>query len=199
MRKILGTMLVLLLAALVGTGSGPAWAACSVPLFAYRHGTVTFAEGGHVARIHVEIADKSAQIEVGLMCRPSLDADAGMLFDFPYTTQSSFWMKNTLVPLAIAFIDSDWHIVRIMEMAVAPDPTADDASKFPLYNPQKPYRYALEVNTGYFTKHNLDDHADVRFIPEGSLSPRRGVPAEVAGGPGSAPRPSSMELTLSLW
>ncbi|HLW61548.1 MAG TPA: DUF192 domain-containing protein [bacterium] len=189
MRKILGTMLVLLLAASVGTGPGSAWAGCSAPLFAYRHGTVTFSEAGRTARIRVEIADKSDQMEVGLMCRPSLDADAGMLFEFPYPTEGAFWMKNTLVPLAIAFIDSDWHIVRIMEMAVAPDPTADDASKFPLYEPKKTYRYALEVNAGYFTKHNLDEHAEVRFISEGSLAPGREIPAEVANEPMSTPHP----------
>jgi uncharacterized membrane protein (UPF0127 family) len=106
------------------------------------------------------------------MCRPQLDADAGMLFVFPTPTEVAFWMKNTLIPLSIAFIDSDWHIVGLMEMPVAADPSSDDPRKFPLYGPQKPYRYALEVNAGFFAAHGITTRAVVRFMPrEGRLPP----------------------------
>jgi hypothetical protein len=81
-------------------------------------------------------------------------------------------MKNTLIPLAIAFIDSDWHIVRIMEMAVAPDPAE---GPFTYYEPPKPYRYALEVNAGFFARHEISERAEVRFIPpEGGRTPTPG-------------------------
>jgi uncharacterized membrane protein (UPF0127 family) len=110
----------------------------------------------------VELADTPDRQAVGLMCRPTLDPDAGMLFMFHYSTRGAFWMKNTLIPLAIAFIDSDWHIVRIMEMAVAPDPAE---GPFTYYEPPKPYRYALEVNAGFFARREISERAEVRFLP----------------------------------
>jgi uncharacterized protein len=145
---------------------------CSVPLFAYRSGTVSLSDGGHVTRVHVQVADTPDRQQTGLMCRNALDADAGMLFVFPAPTEGAFWMKNTLIPLAIAFINSNWRIVRIMEMPVAPDPTADDPGKFLLYDPHVPYRYALEVNTGFFKAHGISEHAEVRFNQEGSRLPQ---------------------------
>ncbi len=162
--------------ALAGGGALPAGAsACSVPLFAYRGGTVIMSDGGHVARVRVQIADTPDRQEVGLMCRNILDPDSGMLFVFPTPVRESFWMKNTLIPLAIAFIDSNWHIVRIMEMPVAADPTSDDPSKFPLYDPHLPFRYALEVNSGFFKTHEISEHAQLRFVQEtsGFLLPQR--------------------------
>jgi len=159
--------------AMLGAGPVPAHGACSVPLFAYRHGSVFFSERGRVERVRVELADTDDRMEVGLMCRTALDPDAGMLFLFPYTTNSPFWMKNTLIPLSIAFIDSNWRIVKIMEMAVAPDP---EKGPFATYGPDTPYRYALEVNAGYFTRHGLDTGAEVRFESQ-------------AGGRSPTPRP----------
>ena len=149
--------------AVLGSAPAPARGACSAPLFAYRHGSVFFSERGRVERVRVELADTGDRMEVGLMCRTALDPDAGMLFLFSTSTSTPFWMKNTLIPLAIAFIDSNWHIVKIIEMAVAPDPAQ---GPFATYGPDKPYRYALEVNAGYFTRHALDDGAEIRFEPQ---------------------------------
>ena len=163
MNKALA-VIIAVVAALAGIGPGTVRAAaCSVPIFAYRHGNVFFTEAGREERVRVEVADTEDRMEVGLMCRPSLDPDAGMLFVFAAPTQESFWMKNTLIPLAIAFMDSDWHIVGILEMPVAQDPAA---GPFPTYGPEKPYRYALEVNAGFFAKHDLDERAQVRFAPQ---------------------------------
>ncbi len=174
--------IIAIVGVLAGAGLGTVRAAaCDVPLFAYRHGNVFFTEGGRVERVRVEVADTEDRLEVGLMCRPSLDPDAGMLFVFAAPTQASFWMKNTLIPLAIAFMDSDWHIVAILEMPMAQDPAA---GPFPTYRPEKPYRYALEVNAGFFSKHDLDDRAQVRFAPQ-----------ETEGVPGNSPRGCSSGLT----
>jgi uncharacterized membrane protein (UPF0127 family) len=162
MRRAIWVGITMLVAGLVGPGPDAAHAACFVPLFAYRHGTVVFSEGGRVVRVRVEIADTPERQEIGLMCRTILDPDAGMLFMYPDITWTQFWMKNTFIPLSIAFIDPRWHIVRIMEMAVAPDPVE---GPFIIYDPAKPYRYALEVNRAFFTKHELDEHAEVRFVP----------------------------------
>jgi uncharacterized protein len=157
------------LLALVGGRPLPAGAsACSVPLFAYRAGTVSMSDGGHFARVRVQIADTPDRQQIGLMCRNTLDPDSGMLFIFPTTVRESFWMKNTLIPLAIAFIDANWRIVRIIEMPVAPDPTSEDPSTFPLYDPHLPFRYALEVNSGFFRIHEISEHAELRFVQETS-------------------------------
>lgn len=159
---------------LAGGGPPPARAAaCLAQLFAWRSGIVVLNDGGHVARVRVQIADTPDRQQVGLMCRNTLDPDAGMLFTFPASVRTSFWMKNTLIPLAIAFIDARWHIIRIMEMPVAADPTADDASKFPLFGPQQPFQYALEVNAGFFKAREITERAEVRFTQDSSRTPHQ--------------------------
>ena len=143
-------------------GAGPGWGdgPCQVPAFPYKHGIVTFAETGHTTQVRVEIADTSETQEYGLMCRTTLESDAGMLFTFADATKEAFWMKNTLIPLSIAFIDSGWHVVSIMDMKIEPDP----ANPVALYAPPRPYRYALEVNQGFFAQHGIDAGAQVSFL-----------------------------------
>ena len=157
-----GTAIVVL----AGAGQRPAGAgACSVPMYAYRTGAVIFSERGRTIRVRVQIADTPELQGTGLMCRSSLEPDAGMLFIFPASTREPFWMKNTLIPLTIAFIDVNWHIVEILEMPVAADPTSDDPTRFPLYGPHQPYRYAIEVNAGFFKQREITERAEVRYIP----------------------------------
>ena len=134
---------------------------CTVPAFRYRHGVVSFTEHGTTAGVRVEIADTEEAREVGLMCRRALDPDAGMLFIFADLTRAPFWMKNTLIPLSIAFLDNRWHVVGLDDMRVAPNPADPPLSD--LWAPNKAYRYALEVNQGFFKTHELDNKAKVRF------------------------------------
>ncbi len=94
----------------------------------------------------VEIADTPEARGLGLMFRPSLDPDAGMLFDFGEETTSSFWMANTILPLSIAFIQADGTIIDIEDMQ-----PLDTTS----VGPGAPYWYALETNQGYFRAHNI--------------------------------------------
>ncbi len=96
---------------------------------------------GERVEVPVEIADTDEERQTGLMGRTALAEDAGMLFVFDVEQQLSFWMKDTLIPLSIAFIDSEGRIVDIQDMQPldeAPHPSA------------APAQYALEVNQGFF-------------------------------------------------
>ncbi len=92
--------------------------------------------------LHVEIAKSPEERQLGLMHRESLLQDHGMLFVFDYDDDYSFWMKNTHIPLSIAFIDRNGCIRDIQDMA----PHSLRAIKPPV-----PVRYALEVNQGLFS------------------------------------------------
>jgi uncharacterized membrane protein (UPF0127 family) len=88
----------------------------------------------------VEVANDHAAHEKGLMFRKSMAADAGMLFDFHATVMTTFWMKNTILPLDIIFIRADGTISSIAGNAVpyseAPIPSSE------------PIRAVLEINAG---------------------------------------------------
>ena len=85
-----------------------------------------------------EVAKTSAQRSLGLMHRRQAPRD-GMLFVFPEPTRGGFWMKNTLVPLTIAFFDSSGRRVRKLSMT----PCREDPCR--IYDPGRSYRFALEL------------------------------------------------------
>jgi uncharacterized protein len=149
-------------------GSAPA-AGCPVQAFTYKHGIVSFTEHGTTVDVHVEVADTEPSREVGLMCRISLDPNDGMLFVFDGNTDGPFWMKNTLIPLSIVFLDDHWRPVAFRDMRVAPNPA--DPPPSDVWGPDRPYRYALEVNRGFFKVHDLDEQARVHFTPGDSPKP----------------------------
>lgn len=107
-------------------------------------GTITIETSGGPVRVAVEIADSDAERQLGLMNRESLAEDAGMLFAFDEDVDFGFWMKNTLIPLSIAFADAEGAIVRILDMEPC------EADPCPVYDPDATYRTALEVNQGAF-------------------------------------------------
>ena len=83
------------------------------------------------------------------MGRRRLSPDAGMVFLFDRPTENAFWMKNTLIPLSIAFWDGSGRIVSILDMAPC------RRNPCPLYSPGEPYIGAVEVNRGFFTAHRI--------------------------------------------
>lgn len=93
------------------------------------------------ATVQAEVADSRLERSVGLMHRTALPAGSGMLFVYPRPRPLSFWMRNTLVPLSIAFIDTAGTIVRISDM------TPLDERHVPS---DWPALYALEVPQGWF-------------------------------------------------
>jgi uncharacterized membrane protein (UPF0127 family) len=111
--------------------------------------TVTIhASNGEQVRLRVEIADDVSEQTRGLMYRTALAEDRGMLFIFPHEEIRSFWMKNTLIPLSIAYLNSEGRIVDIQDMK----PLDDD---LPHYVSAEPARYALEVNQDFFEEHGV--------------------------------------------
>ena len=102
--------------------------------------TITNSTGERV-EVPVEIAAPYAEKQRGLMGRTALAEDAGMLFVFDREQQLSFWMKDTLIPLSIAYINESGRIVDIQDMQPldeTPHPSAE------------PARYALEVTRSFF-------------------------------------------------
>ena len=97
-------------------------------------------------RVTLEIAETDVDRMRGLMFRESLPWDQGMLFIFPRSERSGFWMMNTLIPLSIAFILEDGTILDIQDME--PLTTTSHA-------PPGPYLYALETNQGWFAANNV--------------------------------------------
>ena len=93
------------------------------------------------------------------MYRTSLPEDGGMLFVFPEQSKQSFWMKNTLIPLDMLFIDGDGRIVGI-------HPDAVPLSEAPI-SVGKPSTYVLEVNGGWAARHGVHpgDTVELRGVP----------------------------------
>lgn len=101
--------------------------------------------GGHMAE--VEIAATEKERDIGLMDRFMLPADHGMLFVFPEVHAYCMWMKNTPIPLDVAFIDESGEIVSIEEM----QPESEQ-----YHCAAKPVRFALEMASGWFRRNRID-------------------------------------------
>ena len=97
-------------------------------------------------RIEAEVAATPADRAQGLMHRRALAPNQGMIFVFPATATHCFWMRNTPLPLSIAFLDEQGRIINIDEMK----PLSEDN-----HCPQRPARFALEMNAGWFAAKGL--------------------------------------------
>jgi hypothetical protein len=102
------------------------------------------------ATLSVEIADTSDERAQGLMDRDSLPADDGMAFVWDEPVDASFWMKDTLIPLSVAFWDEQGRIVGILDM----EPCRADPC--PTYSSPEPYVGAVEANLGWFGRHGAE-------------------------------------------
>src|SRR3989344_3320694 len=109
---------------------------------------VVIDNGEEKIRVDVEVADNDEERMQGLMFRESLGNNAGMLFIFDNKAKYAFWMKDTLIPLDVIFIDENFEIVDI----IYAEPCKEDPCK--RYIPKTESLYALEVN-GNFTAKNV--------------------------------------------
>jgi uncharacterized membrane protein (UPF0127 family) len=100
--------------------------------------------GGSPVTVRLEVAADPATRARGLMERERVPPGTGMVFLYPADVAESFWMKNTLVPLSIAFVAADGRVVSVAEM------TPCKADPCPSYAPGGPYRYAVELAAGSF-------------------------------------------------
>ncbi len=97
-------------------------------------------------RIEAEVAANDQSRQVGLMNRTEMPAQRGMLFVFPQERTHCMWMRNTLMPLSVAFIDADGVIINIENM----QPQTEDN-----HCARVPARYALEMNLGWFAQRGI--------------------------------------------
>ena len=109
-----------------------------------------------IYRIQAEVASSPQARQVGLMNRTSMPTDSGMLFIFDQKATHCFWMSNTKIPLAIAFIADDGKIVNIEEM---------QAETLNNHCPKAPVRYALEMNRQWFSQRAIGPGISIQGLP----------------------------------
>jgi len=108
-------------------------------------------------RIEVEVALTPAQRAKGMMHRRKIGPDEGMLFVFPYDARIPFYMRNTYVPLSIAFLTSGGVVLNIEEMK----PLTEH-----YHHPLVECRYALEMPAGWFARHQVKPGDRILLPPE---------------------------------
>jgi uncharacterized protein len=137
---------VALFIVLVACGGAEGGVPATVPRSA-----VTFEdqEAMTASTLFVAVADAPNEHRQGLMGVEHLPTDEGMAFVFDEPTQTSFWMKDTLIPLSIAFIDEGGVIVGVREMRPC------EADPCPTYGVGRPYVLAVEANRGWFADHGI--------------------------------------------
>ena len=127
----------------------------STAAFAQKLSTIELSAG--LYKIQAEVANTEKTRQLGLMHRTYLPSDDGMLFVFETSAAHCFWMRNTKIPLAIAFIADDGKIVNILEMKAM---TEDN------HCPVKPVRFALEMNQGWFAKKGILPGHTISGLPK---------------------------------
>jgi len=122
-----------------------------------KNGELTFNKknGSLITKIDIEIANTEAKREQGLMYRTHMAENHGMLFIFDKDQSLSFWMKNTVIPLDMIFINSKFVIVKIHKNTIPYDESQ--------YSSGKPAKYVVEVNAGFADKYGIKEKDKITF------------------------------------
>jgi uncharacterized membrane protein (UPF0127 family) len=131
-----------------------AFLAAAAPALAQPMPVVQLNAGMHLIRAEVA-ADYGSRM-TGLMHRASMPSNAGMLFIFDEATTHCMWMKNTLIPLSVAFLDERGAITNVEDM----EPQTEDS-----HCASRPARYALEMNRGWFAARGIKPGSRIGGIP----------------------------------
>ena len=123
--------------------------------FAARAGLPVVELSAGMHRIRAELADTFADRMRGLMYREKLAQNSGMLFVFDAPEVQCMWMKNTLIPLSVAFVDETATIINIEDM----EPQTEDS-----HCSRRPARYALDMERGWFAERGIKAGAKLRGI-----------------------------------
>jgi uncharacterized protein len=120
--------------------------AIAVPGWAQQPQLPLFELSAGMHRIEAEVAATPESRQTGMMLRTSMPSHRGMLFVFPEVAQHCMWMRNTLVPLSVAFLDDNGRILNVEDMQ--PKTEVNHCAV-------RPARYALEMNLGWFRSRGL--------------------------------------------
>jgi uncharacterized membrane protein (UPF0127 family) len=117
--------------------------------------TIELRVGGK--KISAEVADEDRERATGLMFRESLGENSGMLFVMPQPGPAGFWMKNTKVPLTIAYLDTRGVIMELHDL--------EPHNESPVPSRFRTIAYALEMSRGWFTKNNIWPGERIEGLP----------------------------------
>jgi uncharacterized membrane protein (UPF0127 family) len=121
------------------------------------HSPSTVVFDGSDSVLYVAVAETAQEQQEGLMGVEMLPADEGMAFLFERPVDSTFWMKDTLVPLSIAFVDANGRVIGVRDMPPC------ETDPCPRYGVDDPYVLAVEANLGWFEEAGVEvgDHAEL--------------------------------------
>ncbi len=122
----------------------------------FERGIVRITQDDREAALSVEVATNALTRAQGLMGRERLAENAGMLFVYKGDAQRDFWMKNTLIPLSLAFIDKTGEILEIVHLQ-----PHEPGKRIPFYRSRSKARWVLEVNQGWFLRNGFGPGARV--------------------------------------
>ncbi len=145
LRRLANVCLVVLVASIVLSAceDEPKKAISTEPITFTKEGELEIYRGGSdtlLTQLNIEIAESDYEIQTGLMYREKMETNQAMLFIFPDVAYHSFYMKNTLIPLDIIFVDEGLNIVNIKQNASPLDESGIPSGM--------PVQYVLEVNAG---------------------------------------------------
>lgn len=119
-------------------------------------------DGEPLDNLTLEVVDTQVDRAQGLMFRENLSDDRGMLFVWAGEAERTFWMKNTLIPLDMIFLDRDLRVVDVEHASPDPGDVADD--ELPRYSSDEPARYVVEVERGYAKETGLSEGDELEIL-----------------------------------